>query len=87
MANISDQFLSGGKNPFNDLLKKNQFIELVKFGLKPEYLNSLPNAQALGDKYRKYILGKNKGGQVKTTEVKTTEVKSFKRGGQFKGTF
>ena len=87
MANISDKFLSGGRNPLTDLITRNEFNELVKFGLKPEYLNSLPNAQALGDKYRKYILGKNKGGQVKTTEVKTTEVKSFKRGGQFKGTF
>jgi len=83
MTNISDKFLSGGRNPFNDLLKKNQFNELVKFGLKPEYLNSLPNAQALGDRYRKYILGeKSKGGQVNTTQIK-----SFKRGGQFKGTF
>ena len=83
MADISDKFLSGGRNPLTDLITRNEFNELVKFGLKPEYLNSLPNAQALGDKYRKYILGeKSKGGQVNTTQIK-----SFKRGGQFKGTF
>ena len=82
MADISDKFLSGGRNPLTDLITRNEFNELVKFGLKPEYLNSLPNAQALGDKYRKYILGKNKGGQVNTTQIT-----SFKRGGQFKGTF
>ena len=83
MTDISDKFLSGGRNPFNDLIKKNQFIELVKFGLKPEYLNSLPDKNALYDRYRKYILGeKRKAGQVNTTQIK-----SFKRGGQFKGTF
>jgi len=33
--------------------------------LKPEYLNSLPNKKALGDRWRKYILGeKSRGGYV-----------------------
>ena len=81
MAKISDKFLSG-KGLFMDLVTQKEFNDLVKFGFKPEYLNSLPNKKALGDRWQKYIKGKNKGGQVKTTEVK-----SFKRGGQFKGTF
>ena len=83
MTDISDKFLSGGRNPLTDLITRNEFNELVKFGLKPEYLNSLPDKNALYDRYRKYILGeKSKGGQVNTTQIK-----SFKRGGQFKGTF
>ena len=81
MAKISDKFLSG-KGLFMDLVTQKEFGDLVKFGLKPEYLNSLPDAKAISARWKKYIMRKNKGGQVKTTEVK-----SFKRGGQFKGTF
>jgi len=65
MSGISNKFLSGGRNPFMDLVAQKEFNDLVKFGLKPEYLNSLPDKKALGDRWKKYILGKkSRGGYV-----------------------
>ena len=65
MVKISDKFLSGGRNPFMDLVAQKEFSDLVKFGMKPEYLNSLPDRKALGDRWKKYIIGKkSRGGYV-----------------------
>ena len=64
MAKISDKFLSG-KGLFSDLVVQKEYNDLVKFGLKPEYLNSLPDAKAISARWKKYILGKNsRGGYV-----------------------
>ena len=64
MSGISNKFLSG-KGLFSDLVVQKEFNELVKFGMKPEYLNSLPDAKAISTRWRKYILGeKSRGGYV-----------------------
>ena len=70
---ISPHFLTKG-NDFNNLMVMGAWNDLVKFGLKPSYLNTLPNAQALYDRHNKHIK-KNKGG--------TNVTKDFRKTGMF----
>jgi hypothetical protein len=70
---ISPHFLTKG-NDFSNLMVRGAWNDLVKFGLKPGYLNTLPNAQALYDRHNKYIK-KNKGG--------TNVTKDFRKTGMF----
>ena len=70
---ISPHFLTKG-NDFNNLMVMGAWNDLVNFGLKQSYLNTLPNAQALYDRHNKHIK-KNKGG--------TNVTKDFRKTGMF----
>jgi len=75
---ISPHFLTKG-NDFNNLMVRGAWSDLVNLvGLKPGYLNTLPNAQALYDRHDKYLSNikkRNKGG--------TNVTKDFRKTGMF----